>query len=791
MKKKRSLYGLSKRKYDYQESDSSTVFSITEVPKIFGLGKNSFKIFASKDRLLKGTEVYIDIIDSNSNSIYFEVSNMVNNDNTRNVIVFIYEDTAPGYCAICISGTLLSGESYLFQKKVYVDPNQLSESSVIYSNPPVVVFKERLQPIQNTTTSPRSVVATNQTGSISIVSTVKPRKFEDSPLEVEKFPISNSETKLSLSNTSITQVSVDTPDYSDISVLTSKGFTFGSQMQGGTITINNISLQSPGNVSDITLFQSKSYNGLILSVRNSSSIEIYPPLKFNVEYSTTDGENKLYATNKIFSHTNFTVSYYQYLPSTNSFTTQSFASVDFYDLEPEIGMVDRINVLYKTTNQFGDFASIGEFKVRKTNLFLSTSSVQFDTSNGIVEKPIGDFRNGMTDFTTHWVSQSFGTGSCVVDTNNLRLVDGIRVYQTSSRGISDRWLIRPKHPILVNSNTDYVLSLKTYDDQDEVFDSRPQIDIYITGSSNVEPELFGRLNIDHVPYKTSSFGTYIGSAVGRIGKVIDRKFTFSTTNSGSISPILVFRSGVWNISNIEISPDTEIGYTPKQCRLNIPLYDVPRNSELMLRFDYLNGQGKPSEYSSFIYGLYFTGSNNDNDRIIQKVGNSRKITYLYTQDNISCTPVSSNNISVPFPIFKNDMGEDYTGSLDFVGLTYDVRTVVLGRSGSRESMNDSYVWAATSQGRVLITPTYNSGIPFLYDRLDFSGSSDTRALGTYGTSNTKPNFDSWFRMSGVQIANGIMNLRYTLRVTASSGPAYEWSASVVSTCDIIKYEYNR
>jgi len=794
IKKQRTLYGLSKWKYLYQEVDRSTVFSLADLPSSFKVGKNSFKILASRDKLVKNSEVYIDIIDSNDQPIYIEISNLVNKDGTRNIVVYIYDETAAGDCRLQIAGTVIDqntvSPNYLFQTKIKVEVDKTVDNDIIFKEFPIIKYSERLQPVQKKDGGSRLTILPNLTGSISIVSTTSPRQLAETALDVETNGIQTSINSISISNNQSVDSIQKVPEYLDYSVLASKNYTFVKEMQGGKIELNSIHLPYPPDVLNPVLFLSKSYVGSVISVKNSSSIEIYPPIKFDIEYIDRNGALKYFSTNKVFNHTNFTTSYYQYLDVTSSISTQSFVSFDIYNLEPEIGSVDSIQVSYKPINQLGDFKTLGIFKIGSLNLLTTTSSLEFNNELGIVEKSIGSFRNGMVDFNNYWVTRSYGTGSIVVDTQKIKVQEGIRVYQTSKRGISDRWSFQPISSFTnyAHENSSFQLKLKTYSEQDEVYKTKPQVDIYISGTANIEPYFLDNRRLDHAPIITSSFGTYIGSLTEYQGKTLEKSFDFKTVSSGSVLPIFVFRSGVWHISDVQINPQQSIGYSPNQFRFNIPIENIEKSTELLFKVEYLNSIGKTSNYNSTLKGVYFSGSSIPNDRIIQKVGSGQKITYLYTQTGFSASDLSSNNISIVFPIFQDENGRIYTGSRDTVGISYTVQATLLGRSGSSQNQN-TYIWAGTVQGRGIISNVDNSGAPLMLTPIAFSGSTNF-LLGTFGGNTTsKPNIDSWFRFTGTQVdaANGSVNFRYTLRTVTPE----VWNIDLTATCDVLKYEISR
>ena len=90
--KKRSKLFLKSQKVNVDETTSSPEsFGITELPPYFGEGKNSFRIKPGVGYLKSGTEIQIEILDSNGNPIYWETSTYKDSDNSRLVSVWVYD----------------------------------------------------------------------------------------------------------------------------------------------------------------------------------------------------------------------------------------------------------------------------------------------------------------------------------------------------------------------------------------------------------------------------------------------------------------------------------------------------------------------------------------------------------------------------------------------------------------------------------------------------------------------------------------------------------------------------
>lgn len=82
----------------------SEFFNISEMPATFTSGKNYFKIHGNRELLELGSEIFIEILDSNRKPVYHTVNRYKDPSGNRIISVFIYEDTAPGPATINVIG---------------------------------------------------------------------------------------------------------------------------------------------------------------------------------------------------------------------------------------------------------------------------------------------------------------------------------------------------------------------------------------------------------------------------------------------------------------------------------------------------------------------------------------------------------------------------------------------------------------------------------------------------------------------------------------------------------------
>lgn len=606
IKNNRTSYGLDKRFAQINEFEESGVFEI-RMPLDFKLGKNELKLKLLPNKLLKGSEVLIDIFDKNGNSIYYEISKIANEDESRSLIVFIYEDTVPGKCKIYLGATLANEKSYLCQLTSDFLTSVENIQEIKFSEEPKVKYTEKQVQTQVFSTVSRKVGKLG-TGDISIVSSIAPKSIERDSLAVEKREVSSVKSTTNLSNNIGSGSTFEIPTYFQPSTITARNFPFSSSMEGGTIFVNRIQLEVPkDNNSALSLFQTN-FSASILSVISTSSIEIYPPFRKTVNYRTTAGIDSTVTYDRFFNHGNFTCSYSEILTLATSGYSQSYAVFDLANIQPEVGDVDAVEISYKSLNLIGsNYQPVGTFEIKSENLLIDSSSVFFKNPEGIVETPIGNFRSGLTAFNQYWSTSSIGPNLPTASISS-RIVDGIKIDYGIRPNTGSFAIIEPKNQYKITSegnNSQFSLTFDSFSESD-LAGILPQLDVYISGSEIIsEPN---RENIQLNPIVSSSLGTYIGSVSEKFGKLRKNSLTFVSKNPGNIIPKLVSRAGKWHLGNFEIKSDSERGFNPNQVRIYAPM-SLPTGSEVNFKIDYLNPIGrKNTNFSTVLEGVFFQGS---------------------------------------------------------------------------------------------------------------------------------------------------------------------------------------
>ena len=87
---------------------SEDIFKITEFPLRLTAGKNLFKLQGNQTNLKLGSGIECEVLDSNGNTIYSQVLDYIDEDKSRVIAIYVYEDTPPGPATVTLIGELSS-----------------------------------------------------------------------------------------------------------------------------------------------------------------------------------------------------------------------------------------------------------------------------------------------------------------------------------------------------------------------------------------------------------------------------------------------------------------------------------------------------------------------------------------------------------------------------------------------------------------------------------------------------------------------------------------------------------
>lgn len=614
---------------------SDNYFRVLDAPDRLYVGKTSFRLRANFDTLVVGSTIYIDIVDSAGNIIYHEVLDAVGKDKSRIIVAHIYENTAPGEATLYIAGRMkydvvtnrevqyntdvdswdyIHYPNIVWSKKIVIIPTNQNDDEVLFFKAPAVFCHERSEYFSSAPVSSRKkVIESTGSDSISLQSTTQPYQYSNTSKYTKTYNETGKYLDLDPSGSSefIQSQQVQVPEYFGFNTIRSENLEFNKDMVGGKILV-----KSPNGLST-------DYSASIVKVIDRNTIQVDSPFEYN-----DNGTNK----GTFLNATDFTASYISRDVQITTFETESFVQIDFKNLEPQAGSVNKIRISYKPYGTFGEFISIGEFPVKEQNYLVDSGSLLPDKIS-IVEQPIGDL-SGSYDYEQYWNFVSHpDLGLYTKITSSFTFDRGASLFLTSSAAVTASNVdylgylkLKDSYGINACENTEFKLEISTrYTEQSNYNNilsdyANHQIDVYISGSSVISDDVH---NSKLQPLVTSKqFGTYIGSISTLKGTTqLDSKLYFKTTESKPIYPIFIVRSGNgWEFKEITLSPRNELGYSPNQCKLMVPIDTLKTDVELVMKMEYLSSTGKKSDVDTTIYGLQFRGSGFPIDRIFSGSG---------------------------------------------------------------------------------------------------------------------------------------------------------------------------
>jgi len=330
--------------YIVDDSPKSTkYFRVSDVPQVLQKGKNLLRITAHPTNLVPGTQVYVDVRDSNGNAIYYEIPDYLEDDKSRVISIWIYHDkgddntpngeatiTLAGIANVDMDGNPLPSRhrdkiNVKWQTTVTVDRERSNTSEVIFNstNLPIVSISQSIEQYQNQPQDGEGLNLTSQTGKVQY--------------------IFRGETPI-----------IEIKDSS----------TFNSEMVDGSIILNNFSepaepINKLANPLSSTFFSSSIKEVLTNKVLKTAT---------NFTTSFENRPDVIHTFNRI-SEADYKIEYFKTGSNISTENKRNFANLTFSNVDPITGVVDKIKVLQKSDGLPGEFELLNEVSVPFSSSF--------------------------------------------------------------------------------------------------------------------------------------------------------------------------------------------------------------------------------------------------------------------------------------------------------------------------------------------------------------------------------------------------------------------------------------
>jgi hypothetical protein len=558
MERKEAVYkGLEFIPVFYQDESltSPDYFQISEFPLRLTAGKNLFKLRGHPTNLTTGGLLNIEVLDYNGDPIYTEVLDYIDEDKSRVIAIYIYEETSPGDCTI----TLLAEASVIegatpppewqnkanvkWSRTVPVNPMIANVSEIIFEKLPTVSVKEQVG-VQLDRQYANGQFPTYNTGTVKLYTI-------------------NGQPAVELS-----------------------GGEFESDMKTGTITVS-----APVNPTPTPPYP------VVTTPYESTIKKILTPTT-----ALLDIEYTVYSSQSIFPHiysnfdpSTFSLSYEATPTYVETENSQSFALIEIEDLDPATGDVSRVKVYTNNKGTIGTYEQVNDVELEETEiLVVNTSSAFPDQSIGtfVTQSTIDTYWEGHTYLaniestapTLTWTTQSIDLAVLIDSSTDITANNHVLTFQPKDayRG-------------LFIATSSYKVTIDALGTRSTVSGNNdPVLSVYMSGSAfDYDPtDLFNQ----DLP---KTLGKRIGEirASGASQRFDDVVFNFQSDNRGNGVVIFVVESGVWQISDVRTTTDNDVGYTPNY------------NNQITFKIEYYNVDGVASKQINYVYDKNWEGGN--------------------------------------------------------------------------------------------------------------------------------------------------------------------------------------
>ena len=591
MKRKEAVYkGLEFIDVYFNDTSATSpdYFQITEFPLRLTAGKNLFKLRGHPTNLKVGGILNFEVLDYNGNPIYSEVISYIDEDKSRVIAIYIYEDTSPGDCTITIlaEAATINGlpvptewqgrPNVKWTKTVPVNPNISNVSEIIFGNTPTVTVDELIGVQLDRTYPSGNQFVTYSTGTVKYFS------------------------------------------YNGTPAIEIQGGTFTSDMSSGTITVNTPLNPTP--TPNYTI-STTPYVSTIKKILNPTVALL------DTEYTALSSQSISVHTYTNFDYSSFSLYYEQtptYIETENS---QSFAYIQIQGLEPATGDVSRIKVFTNNNGTVGTWELINDIELEETEIFVpATSSLYPDKSIGIftTQSVINTYWEGISyngaqtlaPATLTWTTASIENGMRITSASlNLDADNRILIAQTKAT-----------YAGIFLASSSYKVSLDAIGIQ--TGSQQAKLSIYLSGSSFYQ---------DPTDYFNQTFPKKLGKRVGELTvnnqtqRFDDQTFSFESNYTGTGTLLLVVESGVWTVSDIHVTSDNDAGYSPNYTRIKSFVNTTHKiNNQIDFKVEYYNVNGEKSKQISYVNNKDWEGGNRYID------GNFSMLTgSLYVADSLN------------------------------------------------------------------------------------------------------------------------------------------------------------
>ncbi len=540
---------------------SPEYFQITEFPTRLTAGKNLFKLRGHPTNLRVGGYLNIEVLDYNGDPIYHEVINYIDEDKSRVIAIYIYEETSPGDCTI----TLLAEAQNVpdqwkgrpnvkWMRTVPVNPNVSNISEIIFETIPELIINEQ-------------------------VGTQLDRRY---PNDTQFPTFTNGTVKYYL--------------YNGQPAIELSGSSFIGDMSTGTITVST----------PINPIPAPTYTTSTTAYQSTIKKILSPTLALlDTEYTVYSSQSIAGHTYRSFDASTFTLTYEatpEYIPTQNS---ESFALAQINNLNPATGDVSRIKLFMNNNGTVGTWELINDIELDETEIFVSsTASLYPDLSIGIF--------TSQSIIDTYWTGHTYQgfaeTTAPTLTWNTASLNNAMQIQNAtdiSAKNAVSVAQINSAYQGYFLAGAEYKVTLDALGTRTNLEDA--VLSLYLSGSA---------VNYDTTDYFNQELPVKLGKRLGEIRvntetqRFDDKVFSFESDNNGYGVLLIVVENGDWQVADIRTTTDNDAGYSPNYTRIRTLVPTAHKSdNQLSFKAEYYNVNGEKSKQISYVYNKNWEGGN--------------------------------------------------------------------------------------------------------------------------------------------------------------------------------------
>lgn len=331
---------------------SPDYFKLSSVPERLEGGKNLLKIRAHPNNLVAESEVRIEILDANGDTVYFEIPPYIAADKSRIISIWVDDIVAEGLGKITILGEAENvpanwkgRPNVKWEKELFIDPSSPNRSEIIFdgcSNPSAII-SESIQRV-NQKTYPYGRFVTQSAGTVSYIN------LGSTPiLTATGFTFTDEMVGGRLYMTPFGIADLQWDNIAD----NWEDFDYGWNTTLATVQANSTARPLP----EYALSQSL-YTTTIARKISNSTVVLASPYRVNLTNISGCGTNK-YHTFKTFENEAYEIHYEHTGSNVYKDNKKSVLVTKIKNLNHITGMVDTVKTYIRSNSTDGDFDLIG------------------------------------------------------------------------------------------------------------------------------------------------------------------------------------------------------------------------------------------------------------------------------------------------------------------------------------------------------------------------------------------------------------------------------------------------